>query len=351
MFYLPGGFLILVVAFTSVYLLTPLVGKLALKIGAVDVPGDRKVHQKVMPRLGGLGIYLSFIVIMLLTQEMSRPLVGLLLGGTCITLLGVCDDIFNLPARVKLAGQILAALLVVAFGVRVEFLTNPFHNMIVLGHLAIPVTIFWIVGVTNALNLIDGLDGLAAGTVVISALTLAASAWLEGHVFIVFWTLLLASCVLGFLPHNFHPARIFMGDNGSMFLGFNLAVLSILGLGKGVTAISLFIPVLIVGTPLLDTVLAVARRLVNHRPLFQADKQHLHHCLLGMGLSQRQTVLVLYLVNICLGGSALLLSILTTEQSIILLIGLTMFALWGVNKVKIMAPKPVSVQRSKFLPR
>jgi len=343
--------LILAIAFTSVYLLTPVVGKISLRIGAVDIPDARKVHQVIMPRLGGVGIFLSFVTIIALTQEITKPLLGLLVGGSLIALLGVLDDTFDLPPRVKLGGQVLAALVVVAFGVRVECLTNPFRHMIVLGHLAIPVTIFWIVGVTNALNLIDGLDGLAAGTAVISALTLATSAWLEGHVLVAFWTLLLIACILGFLPHNLYPARIFMGDNGSMFLGFNLAVLSILGLGKGVTAISLFIPVLIVGTPLLDTLLAVVRRLINHRPLFQADKQHLHHCLLGLGLSQRKTVLILYLVNLCLGASALLLSVLTTEQSIFFLIGLAVLVVWGVNKVKIITLKPVPVHKSKALSR
>lgn len=329
----------LLVAFLLAYFITPVIQKVAPRIGAMDAPNERKIHDRVMPRLGGLAIYLSFTLAVLLTQPLSKQVIGLVVGGSIIMALGILDDIKGLSPKVKLAGQIGAALVLVLFGIRVEFITNPFDDMINLGKLAIPVTVFWLIGVTNALNLVDGLDGLAAGTSAIAAVTMSVVAMMEQQTVYAVLALILAASTFGFLKYNFNPARIFMGDSGSMFLGFNLGTLAILGLTKGTTIISLFIPVVILGIPILDTLFAIVRRYTNGKPIFQADRQHLHHRLLDMGLSHRQTVLVIYGIDICLGISAVLLTMLTTEQSLVILVGLAVLVLLGANKVGVTGVK------------
>lgn len=312
--------IILIAGFITVLLLTPVARRLALYLGAVDRPTARKIHRRPIPRLGGLAIYGGFLLVLLVSRPWTPPVTGLALGSTLIVLLGIWDDRRELPAKIKLAGQVAAAVAVVAFGVRVEFLTNPFNGLIFLGTMAIPVTVLWIVGITNALNLIDGLDGLAAGTAAIAAVTVAVVAWMEGQTTVAFYALALAVCAAGFLRYNFFPAKIFMGDTGSMFLGFNLASLAILGLTKTATIISLLVPVVILGWPIVDTFWAILRRYRNHQPIMAPDKQHLHHQLLNLGLSQRQAVLVVYILDGCLGACAILLNLLPPAQGILLLL-------------------------------
>lgn len=309
----------LVLAAVLSLFVTPWVIRLARKLGAVDQPDQRKIHQRPMPRLGGLAVYLVFLAALLLTQPLTTPLLGLLLGATVIVLLGVWDDVRGASPRLKLAVQVLAALALIPFGFHVEFLTNPLGGIIYLGWWGIPLTVFWVVAVTNAVNLIDGLDGLAAGTALIASLTLAVVAFTLGNMAVVAVTLILAGALVGFLRYNFHPARVFLGDTGSMFLGFTLATLAIMGLTKGATALSVIIPIVILGIPLTDTAFAVLRRYRNGRPIFYPDKGHLHHRLLGAGLTHRGAVLTMYGVNIVLGGSAVLLTILSTEQAVLLL--------------------------------
>jgi len=324
-------------------LVTPLVRKWAFKWGALDRPDRRKVHERLMPRLGGLAVYLSFVAAVLLTQEVTPQTMGLIVGGSLIVLLGLIDDTRGVSPRVKLAGQIVAAFAVIPFGLEVKFITNPFSaEMIALGLFSIPVTVLWLVSVTNAVNLIDGLDGLAGGTTFIALLTLAAVVWIEvtraeisspGQRGAVVLALILAGAIFGFLRYNFYPARIFLGDTGSMFLGYSVAVLAIMGLAKGATFISVIIPVVILGIPLLDTVFAVVRRYCGHRPILQPDKEHLHHRLLEMGLSHRQAVLCIYAVNIILGLSAILLTLLTPKQAVLLLAALSTIILIAANKI------------------
>lgn len=323
-------------------LITPLVRKWAFKWGALDRPEQRKVHRKVMPRLGGLAVFIAFTTAVLLTQELSPNIMGLLVGGGLIILLGIVDDTRGLSPKVKLAGQVVAACAVIYFEVTVKFLTNPFSDeMLALGLLSIPVTVLWIVSVTNAVNLIDGLDGLAGGTVCIASLTLAAVVWIEsavsggspGQYEAITLALILAAAVLGFLRYNFYPARIFLGDTGSMYLGFSVAVLSVMGLAKSATFISVIIPVVILGIPLLDTTCAIIRRFHEQKPIFQPDKEHLHHRLMGIGLSHRQAVLCIYGVNIMLGLSAILLTLMTTKQAIIFLVVLSTVVLILANKL------------------
>lgn len=261
----------------------------------------------------------------------SAHTAALLLGGTAMFLVGALDDLKGLNPRTKLAGQVAGALLAYFLGLRVDFLTNPWDGMFFLGSLSLPVTVLWLVGITNALNLIDGLDGLAAGVATIAAVTLAVVAWLEGQAQAATAALVLAAVTLAFLRFNFYPAKLFMGDSGAMFLGFNLAALAVLGTAKSTTVLSLLVPVLALGLPILDTSWAILRRLYHGQPIFGADKEHLHHRLLRLGLHQRQAVLLIYGMHISLGISAVLLAMLTTAQSILFLAAVTVAALVLVN--------------------
>lgn len=294
-------------------ILTPFVKKLAIKVGAVDAPNARKVHTRIMPRLGGLAIYGAFVgaffvVLPALDAIKAEAVWGLLIGGSIIVLTGALDDRFELSPKWKLLGIIAAATVVVLFGLRVELVNVPFGDAsISLSWLSIPLTIFWIVGVTNAINLIDGLDGLAAGVSAISTATILAMAVIMGNVTVVILCAVLLGSILGFLFFNFHPAKIFMGDTGALFLGFSIATLSILGF-KQATLVSFIVPLLIIGVPLSDTFFAIIRRLVNKKPIFVADKGHLHHCLLALGFSHRKTVLIIYGISAVFGVFAVLLS-------------------------------------------
>ncbi len=321
------------IAFLVAYFVTPFVIKAAYKWKALDDPCARKIHSCVMPRMGGVAIYVGFVMAILFTQNLTTEILGLLAGCTLIILLGIVDDVWGLTPKAKLGGQILAAAIVILFGIRVDFLTNPFSEMIFLYKLAVPFTILWIVGITNAVNLIDGLDGLAAGTSGIAAVTIGIIAGLEGNATVAILSLILAAAIFGFLPFNFYPAKIFMGDAGSMFLGFTLSVLAVIGLTKSATIMSVFIPIIILGIPILDTLTAIIRRYLNGKPIFQADREHLHHQLLCVGLTHKQAVLIMYVVNLCLGGSAIFVSLLAPDQAVLILIGLAVLMVVAVNRL------------------
>ncbi|MDQ7792163.1 MAG: MraY family glycosyltransferase [Clostridia bacterium] len=317
-----------------VLILTPPVMKLARRWGAVDKPNQRKVHATPMPRLGGLAIYIAFVVSLLVTQPMTMPLAGLLVGATLIVLLGIWDDIRGMPAVVKLLGQTVAAASLIPFGLYVEFITNPVAGGVLwLGLWGIPLTIFWLVAVTNALNLVDGLDGLAGGTALIAALTMAMIAFFEAQATAFAVALVLATALLGFLRYNFHPARIFLGDAGSMLLGFVLAATAIMGLTKSATALSIIIPIVILGIPLFDTAFAILRRCRNGRRIFEPDKDHLHHRLLTAGLSHRGAVLTVYGINLVLAASAVVITRLSTDQAVLLLFIVAAVLLTVANKL------------------
>lgn len=287
---------------------TPLVRWCAIRWGAIDMPNGRKIHHEPIPRLGGIGIYLAFVITALVFLPLSKNIQGILLGGTFIAILGIIDDFKELPAKVKLVGQILAALILIAFDIRIDFITNPInHHIYELGFWGLPLTVFWIVAATNTLNLIDGLDGLAAGVSSIASITLLIVALIERQGVVIFLTIILVGSALGFLKYNFNPAKIFMGDTGSMFLGFMLGAISILGLLKSATIIALMVSILALGLPIADTAFAIMRRLKNRQPIFQADKGHLHHRLIAAGLTQRQAVLLLYFMSALLGMNAIFL--------------------------------------------
>lgn len=286
---------------------TPLVKKLAIRWGAVDQPDHRKVHTRIMPRMGGLAIYIAFAVCFFLFVPMTKEALGIFIGGTIIVITGALDDRFQLSPKAKLLGQLVAAAIVIAMGLRVEFINLPFNGQINFSWLSIPITLFWLVGVTNAVNLIDGLDGLAAGVSGIAILATAVMAFLMGNTLAILLSVILLGSVIGFLFFNFHPAKIFMGDTGALFLGFNLAALSILGF-KQLTFIAFLVPILILGVPLSDTFYAIVRRWVHKKPISEPDKNHLHHCLLSMGFSHRKTVLLIYMVSALFALSAVLFS-------------------------------------------
>jgi len=305
--------------------LTPFVKAFAVKIGALDVPDHRKVHTRVMPRLGGLAIYAAFTAVILLflpwmpsglLSSNDRNLIGALLcGGTLIVLLGALDDRFQLNAKLKFLVQIAAACVVVfGFGVKIDLVNIPFGSAMqpMADGLAIPLTIFWIVGVTNAINLIDGLDGLAAGVSGIAIGTILVMAALMGQGSVILLSTVLLGAVAGFLHYNFHPAKIFMGDSGSLFLGFALAMLSMLGF-KQITVVSFVTPILIIGVPLSDTFFAIVRRWVNKKPIFAPDKGHLHHRLQQLGFSHRQAVLIIYGIAAFFGACAIVQSVATNK--------------------------------------
>lgn len=309
-------YLTLLICFIASIIITPLVKKLAIKIGAVDKPNHRKVHQRIMPRLGGLAIYLSFIIGLLVLRPEDDLAIPIVLGSLIIIITGVLDDMIELSAKFKLAGQLAAALVVVLGGAQVDFINLPFFGKLEFGMFSIPLTILWIVGVTNAINLIDGLDGLAAGVSSIALITISGMAILMGDTYVLSIGLLVLGSTLGFLVYNFHPAKIFMGDTGALFLGYMISVLALLGF-KNVTMISLIIPVIILGVPISDTFYAIIRRLVNKQPLSAPDKSHLHHCLLRLGFSHRQTVLLIYAMAAMFGLAALIMSQATVWGALI----------------------------------
>ncbi|MGD6875885.1 glycosyltransferase family 4 protein [Bacillus infantis] len=304
-------YLTLFICFISSILITPLVKKLAFKIGATDKPNQRKVHQKIMPRLGGLAIYISFVIGVAILQpedpyfSYAAPIIA---GSVIIILTGVLDDMIELSAKIKLGGQLAAALIVVIWGgVQVDVVNLPFGGQLDFGIFSIPLTILWIVGITNAINLIDGLDGLAAGVSSIALITISGMAVIMNDGFVAALASIVLASTLGFLFYNFHPAKIFMGDTGALFLGYMIAVLSLLGF-KNVTLISFIVPVIILGVPISDTFFAIIRRIVNKQPLSAPDKSHLHHCLLGLGYTHRQTVLIIYAMAAFFGLAAVIFS-------------------------------------------
>ena len=297
------GFPFMLAMFVS-FVLTPHIKKLAFKIGAVDKPDNRKVHKRIMPRLGGLAIYIAFMIAVIAGMEMSWDVFGILLGGTVIVALGVADDVYQLPAKVKLLGQIVAAVILVAFDIRIEWVNNPFGGYFYLDMLSIPFTIFWVISFINVVNLIDGLDGLAAGVSAIASLTIILVAIQMGYFHVAVLTAALAGAIIGFIRYNFNPATIFMGDTGSMFIGYILAAISVYGAVKTAATIALIVPAIALGLPILDTAFAIMRRYVNGRPIFQPDKGHLHHRLLATGMSHKETVLFMYGITavLCIGA-------------------------------------------------
>lgn len=305
--------LALTAAFIVSYLMTPPVKRFAEKVGAIDVPKDeRRVHNHPIPRMGGLAIFLGFVISLLLFVNISTPIMGMLVGAVIIAVMGAVDDIVSLNAWIKLAGQIAAAAVAIRSGVVFTAISNPNFlseiTTIDIGFLSIPLTMLWIIACTNAVNLIDGLDGLAVGVSAISSLTMLVVALFVAEPSISVILAALTGACIGFMPYNMNPAKIFMGDVGSQLLGFVLSTVSIMGLFKFHAIISFLVPLLALAVPLADTIFAFFRRILHGQSPFHADKGHFHHRLLAMGLTQKQAVAVLYGVSAVLGLIAVLLA-------------------------------------------
>ncbi|MBR6513462.1 MAG: undecaprenyl/decaprenyl-phosphate alpha-N-acetylglucosaminyl 1-phosphate transferase [Clostridia bacterium] len=320
------GIAAMLCAFLIAFTTTPVVRVLAYKLKAIDIPIDnRRMHKQPVPRLGGLAIFLGFVLTTLIFSDITPTLITIWIGGSAIVLLGMLDDIFRLRALVKLFVQIGVAFVAVWQGLIIENI-NLFGHTIDFKHLAIPITILWIVGLTNAINLIDGLDGLSCGVSAISAISLLmVSIVLGGDSSTTVLIAILAGSCLGFLPFNTNPAKIFMGDTGALFLGYTLSVVSIKGVLKTHTLVSFIIPLLIFAFPILDTAFAFTRRILHGKSPFSPDRGHLHHRLIDMGLNQKQVVAILYSLCAILGLSAIMF---TGEKiwraAVIVLIGLVL---------------------------
>lgn len=309
----------IIAVFISLFM-TPAAKKVAVSLGAVDIPKDnRRVHKRPMPLMGGLAIYVSVIVSSLAFLPVDKTLISIIIGGTLILISGIIDDMKGLSPKAKLAFQVIAAVVLIYGDVKIDAVTNPFGgpgSVLVLDGFSIPLTIFWVVGITNTLNLIDGLDGLAAGVTMISSLSFLFVANRFNYLPIMIMSAIVAGSCLGFLPYNFKPAKIFMGDTGALFLGFILAALSIEGVMKSVATIAVIVPIIILGVPIFDTTFAIFRRLLNGKSIAEADKGHLHHRLLQRGFSQRNTVLILYTISAAFGICAILISSIDSKKAV-----------------------------------
>jgi UDP-GlcNAc:undecaprenyl-phosphate GlcNAc-1-phosphate transferase len=335
------NWLLYIAAFASAFAITlvttPLAKKISIKAGAIDYPKDRGVHKKPMPRMGGIAIVLGFMVTVLVLYRFEaamdvKQFSGFIVGASIIVVLGVMDDIKNLSAKLKFSIQIVAALIVIFSGTRINVVLWPVTAY--LQAFSIPITLIWIVGVTNAVNLIDGLDGLAAGVSSIAALCLMVLCFITGTSTAVMLTAALAGACMGFLPRNFNPAEIFMGDSGSTFLGFVLGVSSILGVFKGYAILALVVSMLCLGLPVFDTIFAMLRRIAKNKPIMEADRGHLHHRLIDRGFTQKQAVLILYGISLLCGLLAIFISFKDSRTIVvvILMVILLSFVIYYFNE-------------------
>lgn len=314
-------------AFITAFVITPYTIRLAKKVGAVDIPNDRRINKKPMPRLGGLAVIAGFLVSVLYLvisasiegninikeDNLYIKLLGILGGMLVLGIVCYIDDVKDIKPLTKLAGQLVAAIIVASAGVLIDNFTIPFkENNIILNEVfSFILTVGWIVGITNAINLIDGLDGLSSGITLISCISLlVVFALNESPLIAIILITALAGAIVGFLPYNFNPAKTFIGDVGSNFLGFSIAVISIIGVAKTYTAIVLIAPIMVLALPIFDTLWAIIRRIAKTKSLkgvFKADKGHLHHRLMARGYTQKQSVLILYGATATLGMTAIIL--------------------------------------------
>ena len=331
-----GQILLMVfIPFAFVALIMPFIKKMAIRVGAVDVPGGRHIHKKVMPKFGGLGIFLGFLLGYMIFGEHSEQMNSVLIGSFIIILTGMIDDICELKAREKLIGQVVAACIIAFYGKILLVDISAFGIYLNFGVLTYPLTIFFIIACINCINFIDGLDGLSGGISAIYYLTVGIIGVIMNKVDLEFvLSFVMLGSTLGFLVHNFYPAKIFAGDTGSMFMGFTIAVIALLGF-KNVTMTSLIIPLLILGVPILDTLFAIIRRLLKGEKIYEGDSCHVHHQLLNRNNSQVKTVLTIYFINL-LFAFASIVYILDKENKISyyvygVLIVLVLLFIWNTN--------------------
>lgn len=314
----------LVIAFLisaiTALLITPMIAKLAIKMDIVDRPdSNRKLHKNAKPSLGGLAIFGGVIAGFLYLQPI-HPQMHAIIAGACIMIItGMLDDIFDLRPYYKLAGQVAAAFVVVHSGLVIDKLTIPFLGTVYLEGLGIIMTVLWIVAASNVINIIDGLDGLAAGVSAIALTSILVMAIMDYRLIVIYLTVILIGSSAGFLFHNFHPSKIFMGDTGALFLGYSIAIVAMLGLFKNVAFFSFIIPVIVIAVPVVDTVYAMIRRRLNKQSIATADRKHIHYQLMNMGYSHRASVLILYGFSIYFGILAVLFNSATLLASLLIL--------------------------------
>lgn len=326
--------------FILVAIITPLIKRLAFHLNAIDRPNSRKVHTKEMPKLGGLAIFIGFLFGYMLFATPTTEMNAILIGSFIIILIGIFDDVKNIRPKYQFLAQLLAAAIIVFYGGLLLDDLNAFGFYLNFGIFTYPITLLFILVMINSIKLIDGLDGLAAGIGSIFFLTIGIIAFMLnklGGLDIVLSFIMLGS-TLGFLVHNFYPAKIYMGETGSMFLGFIISVIALIGLKK-VTLTSFVIPLLILAVPLLDTAFAILRRLVNKKAIYQADKQHIHHQLLKMNFSHPVTVLIIYCINILFAATSIIYFLKDSKTGIYIYIILLAIVLWFVDATNIIVKK------------
>lgn len=328
--------LVVATCFIVTLLITFYVKKIAKHIGAMDIPNERKVHKTPMPRLGGIAIFMGFLIGYMLFGVQSTQMNSILIGSFIILIIGVIDDIKPLDAKTKLIGQMVAACVLIFYGNIVLDKVTAFGFYINFGFLAYPITILFVIGCINMINLIDGLDGLSSGTCAIFYLTIGVIAFIKNSLGVLNVSLafIMLGSTLGFLYHNFHPAKIFSGDSGSMFQGFMIATISLLGF-KTATLISLVVPILILGIPILDTIFAIIRRTLKHQPIYLPDKSHLHHQLLALGLSHRNTVLAIYGMNILFASASIIYFLKNRVIGQFIYVAILILIIWLISRTSI----------------
>jgi len=324
--------LVMLITFVFTALIMPIVIKIAKHVNAIDVPKDnRRVHTKPIPRLGGLGIFAGFLFGYMLFGVHSIQMNSILIGSFIIIITGIIDDIKPIGAKYKLIGQVCASCSIIFYGNILLDKITAFGQVFEFGVLAYPITLFFIIACINIINLIDGLDGLSGGITSIFLLTMGIIAFIQGRQATLEITLIfiMLGATGGFLLHNFNPAKIFAGDTGSMFMGFIIAVVSLLGF-KGAMFLSFMIPLAVLAIPILDTLFAICRRVLNKKPIFEADKDHMHHQFLKMNFSQRKTVLIIYLINGLFSLAAIFYTVGNSQIAIIIYLILLILTIWFI---------------------
>ncbi|WP_042143770.1 glycosyltransferase family 4 protein [Paucisalibacillus sp. EB02] len=308
------------IALLSTFVLTFPVKKFAVKIGAVDLPNHRKIHKKVTPRLGGLAIFIGAFLGALYLLPQDEHLLEIVCGAIVIVITGALDDRFTIRPIAKLTGQLIATSFLISGGLIIERITLPIIGQVELGFFSVLITVLWVVGITNAINLIDGLDGLATGVTSIALISLFIMAIIDSRLLVAYFCVVLIGANLGFLYHNFYPAKIYMGDTGSNFLGYMIAVISILGLFKNIALFSFVIPVIVLAVPIFDTLFAILRRFLNKQNIMMPDNKHIHYQLLASGYSHRKTVLILYGISAIFGALAVIFNEATITTNLYIII-------------------------------
>ncbi len=339
--YLDEVIFIVVSTFLFSALIMPLTSKIAHFIGAIDVPKDnRRVHTKPIPKLGGLGIFAAFLFGYMIFGKQNIIMNSILIASFIIIIYGIIDDIKTLQARYELLGQFIAALVVTVYGGLLLQDITIFGNTINFGIFAYPITIFFILGCTNVIRLIDGIDGLSSGISSIFYLTIGIIAFFQGRVesLEIIITFIMLGATLGFLLHNFNPAKLFAGESGSAFMGFMIAIISLLGF-KGTLLTSLIVPLSIIAIPIMDPLFAIIRRMLKGMPIFEADKDHLHHQFLKMNFSQRGTVLIIYFINMLFSLVSIFYALKNSTGAMIIYVVLMILVFWFILHTSIISEK------------